>query len=83
MDPIYSLLAIALLWVLFLFVTRQTDQATRTDEALASIDALLGDGNALPMDLADLDFKRHMERMGIDLKAEERLRPEENRKRRD
>ena len=83
MDTVYSLLAIALLWVLFLFVTRQTDQLTRTEEALASLDALLGDEKALPMDLADLDFKRYMERMGIDLKAEDRLRPEENRKRRE
>ena len=83
MDSVYSILAIALLWVLFLFVTRQMDQATRTEEALASLDALLGDEKALPMDLADLEFKRYMERMGIDLKAEGRLRPEENRKRRD
>ena len=83
MDAVYSLLAIALLWVLFLFVTRQTDQATRTEEALASLDALLGDDNALPMDLTDLDFKRHMEMMGIDLKAEDRLRPEKNRKKRE
>jgi len=33
------------------------------------------------MDLADLDLKMYMERMGIDLKAEGNLRPEENRKR--
>ncbi len=73
-------MAIALLWVLFLLVARKTDQATRTEEDLASLDALLMDEKAFPLDLADLDFKRFMERIGIDLKAEDRIRHEENRK---
>jgi len=81
MDTVYSLLAIALLWVLFLIVTRQADQATRTEEALATLDALLGEEKISQMGLADLYLKMYMERMGIDLKAEGYLRLEENRKR--
>jgi hypothetical protein len=79
MDAVYSILTIALLWFLFLIVTRQTGQATRAEEALATLDALLGEEKALPMDLAGPDFKAYMEKIGVDLK-EGYLKPEEGRK---
>ena len=82
MDAVYSILAIALLWFLFLIVTRQTGQATKAEEALATLDALLGEEKALPMDLAGLDFKAYMEKIGVDLK-EDYLKPEEHRKRKE
>ena len=77
MDTVYSILAIALLWFLFLIVTRQTEQATKAEEALASLDVLLGEEKALPMDLVGLDFKAYMEKIGVDLK-EDYLQPEEH-----
>jgi hypothetical protein len=81
MDAVYSILAIALLWFLFLIVTRQTGQATKAEEALATLDALLDEEKALPMDLADLDFQSFMEKVGVDLKAENNLKHGEDRKR--
>jgi hypothetical protein len=83
MDAVYSILAIALLWFLFLIVTRQTGQATKAEEALASIDALLGEEKALPMDLAGIDFKAYMEKVGVDLKADGYIKTEEHRKRKE
>ena len=80
MDAVYSLLAIALLWFLFLIVTRQTGQAMKEEEALAILDTMLGEERAIPMDLAGLDFKAYMEKVGVDLKADGCLNPEEDRK---
>jgi len=82
MDAVYSILAIALLWFLFLIVTRQTGQATKTEEALATLDALLGEEKALPLDLTGLDFKAYMEKIGVDLK-DDYLKPKEHRKRKE
>jgi hypothetical protein len=82
MDAVYSILAIALLWFLFLIVTQQTGQSTKAEEALASLDALLGEEKALPMDLVGLDFKAYMEKIGVDLK-EGYIKPEEHRQRKE
>lgn len=83
MDAVYSLLAIALLWFLFLIVTQQTGQATKAEEALTSLDALLGEEKALAMGLAGLDFNAYMDKVGVDLKAEGYIKPEEHRKRKE
>ena len=83
MDAFYSLLAIALLWFLFLIVTRQTGQATKAEEALATLDAMLGEEKILPMGLAGPDFKAYIEKVGVDLKAEGHLKPREDRKSRE